>query len=208
MQDDKYLTQYAQADHSISFKSRTALPQRTRLQLPLMSAPDPSARRAAHLVDSANVARLPISSQVVQNVTTKDRQSIAAMSGPVQYVLHDGECAVPGTAAYYKSLAFRQRAIKSSVSVLERDFDHSTDEDFRVKVKHVQGKDSLILILGRAGVRRATAQRTVDRRMQRANRRLTRAGALGMFATLEISVTATKRAEAGVRSGTNVKQMK
>lgn len=84
----------------------------------------------------------------------------------------------PGTAAYYRSWAFRAKVeygkalMPGQDSSAEDSIDDSADEDFGEQGKKARDRKSLVVVLSRTSARRATAGRKVDRRKQRANRRL------------------------------------
>ena len=101
-----------------------------------------------------------------------------ASSEATKYTLDEGPRNAPGTAAYYRSWAFREK-VNAGTNQRPRDdaehgdrVDDSTDEDYKRKSKRVDQAKSLIVIFSRTNVRRANTRRKVDQRMKRANRRM------------------------------------
>jgi hypothetical protein len=85
---------------------------------------------------------------------------------------------MPGTAAYYKSWTFRKKVNAGENLVPEEEPEqsrtvHKSHEDYR-DLAHSKTSEqrSLVMILSRTSARRASAQRKVHTRMQRANRRM------------------------------------
>lgn len=116
--------------------------------------------------------------QVAKKDITKNQRSTTLLSGPVEYTLNDGPRDVPGTAAYYKSWAFRKKVNAGTNQVPGRDAGHgkSADKDSyehfdKASTKTYQTK-SLVVISSRTNARRASTQRKVDKRIQKANRRM------------------------------------
>jgi len=91
--------------------------------------------------------------------------------------LDDGPRGEPGTSAYYKSWAFRQKVSEGKAIVpkqeeeIGKEFDDSADEYYIKKRKPVHRRKSLVMVFSRTNVRRASTQRKVNERLQRFNRR-------------------------------------
>ena len=102
----------------------------------------------------------------------------AASPEPAHYSFSDGQRDVPGTAAYYKSWTFRQKAEAGTTHVpghgveADTNMEDSVDGDYYKKSVEAEQKKSLVVIFGRTNVRRASTQRKADLRMQKTNRRL------------------------------------
>lgn len=131
-----------------------------------------------HFIHAVGMRTPPSSSPTAQDNLTRACQPAVSNSRPTQYTSSEGSRDTPGSAAYYKSWAFRNKVNEGSVlapvqeSSAEEDFDDSADEDYGRQSTGFVKKASLVLIFSRTSVRRAKAGRKVDRRMQRANRRL------------------------------------
>lgn len=131
--------------------------------------------RRAH---SAFLKTSPTSSPVPQHNTEATHQCATNGPDPVQYSLEDGPRDLPGTAAYYKSWAFRIKDNEGTTLVPEQedeageDLDDSADEDYIKRPKKAEKMKSLVVIFSRTNVRRASMQRKVNERMQRSNRRM------------------------------------
>lgn len=99
-------------------------------------------------------------------------------SRPAEYTLNDGPRDVPGTAAYYKSWAFRKKVNAGTNQVPGRDAEYENivsnnvcEELNKASTKLHQAR-SLVMISSRTNARRASTQRKVNRRMQKANKRM------------------------------------
>lgn len=100
-------------------------------------------------------------------------------SKPTGYTLDGGPAHLPGTAAYYKSAAFKKRhALKNAAvptsqpkaPIEEHDDGHDADDESS-GVRKKGPRKSLVMVFGKTNVRRATASGNVHKRMQRRNRR-------------------------------------
>jgi hypothetical protein len=120
---------------------------------------------------------LSASSPLLQHDAAATQKPALARPDPTQYTLDDGPRDEPGTAAYYKSWAFRQKVNKGKNLVPKQegevgeDVNDSADEDYIKEPKHADKRSSLVMIFGTTNVRRAITQRKVNARMQSSNRR-------------------------------------
>lgn len=126
---------------------------------------------------AAFLATPPTSDPAPQHDTEASQQPAANGTDPAQYTLDDGPRGEPGTAAYYKSWAFRQKVKKGTNIVPEQGsdagevLDDSTDEGYAKKPRQTGKGESIIMVFSRTSVRRTRTQRKVTGRMQRSNRR-------------------------------------
>ncbi|KAF2627155.1 hypothetical protein BU25DRAFT_469591 [Macroventuria anomochaeta] len=179
MQHNTYLIHYIRQSHGPLPSPSKSLPQRPKMQPPLQGTFHAGFHPGARLVYSTNLTTPPTSSPIPQNNTTNGQQPSTAKPEPAQYTLEDGPRDALGTAAYYKSWVFRKKVIEGTTRVTGQEaeaeagenIDDSADENYHKKSKQVDRTKSLVLIFSRTNVRRANAQRKVNERIQRANRR-------------------------------------
>ncbi|KAF1350551.1 hypothetical protein EJ07DRAFT_159481 [Lizonia empirigonia] len=109
---------------------------------------------------------------------TKVQQSTPVTFEPAHYTLDNDSHDAPGTAAYYKSWAFRKKVNAGTNQVPGGDAEHRDsfgdigNEVFHSKSRSADEAKSLVLVFSRTSVRRADTQRKFSRRMQRSNRRM------------------------------------
>ena len=164
---------FCQVQSAYHFPNKS-LPQRPKLQTPVKGtfyADVPQNPRLLHLTGSMPIAL----GSVAEKDVIKDQRPASILNGPaVVYTLNDGPRDVPGTAAYYKSWAFRKKVNAGTNQVPGRDAEHGRGvddnayEDFDTKAHQAK---TLVVISSRTNARRASTQRKVDKRMQKANRR-------------------------------------
>lgn len=92
--------------------------------------------------------------------------------------MNDGPRGKPGTSAYYKSWAFRQKVNEGKAIVAKQEVkankesNYRTDGDYIKKRKPVRKRESLVMVFSRTNVRRASTQRKVNERLQHFNHRM------------------------------------
>lgn len=178
MQNNNYLPRHPRHAHSALLPPSTSLPQSSKSQPPLKGTFDTGVYQGARLVYPTGFTTSPTSSLVTQDDTTTDQRSATAKPEPAQYTLDDDPHDAPGTAAYYKSWAFRKKVNEGTTHVpghkgeAGEDIDDSADEGYNKKPKQVARTESLVMVFSRTSVRCANTQRKMDRRMQKANRRM------------------------------------
>lgn len=155
-----------------------SFPPRPRVQPPAAGSFNSSAYPEISPSHSTYVTNLPTSSPVPQHGVVATQEPASKGPNPAKYTLDDEPRGEPGTAAFYKSWAFRQKVNEGTTMVPEQKkggvsegFYDSTDENFIEKTKHTEKKGSLVMVFSKTSVRRASTQRKADGRMQRSNRR-------------------------------------
>lgn len=155
-----------------------SLPQRPKLQPPVKGTFSSGVYVDARAPQTVYLATPPQSSPYPQRNTVTTQKPVSNGPDPTQYTFDDGPRSEPGTGAYYKSWAFRQKVNEGKViKAMQEDevgeqFDDSADEDYITKRKSILNRESLVMVFSRTNVRRASTQRKVNERMQRSNRRM------------------------------------
>ena len=175
MQSTMYPPRNVQQTSALSH--RDSLPERPKLQPPLKGTFSTTVYhrpRSQYSISSTP----PTSSPPAQPMITKALRPQVVTHEPAQYTLDDGPRDTPGTAAYYKTWAFRQKVSTGAAQVPGQEgedgmeIDDSDDEDYERKPRQKDDVRSRVMVFSRTNVRRANAQRKVYERMQRSNRRL------------------------------------
>ncbi|KAJ4312343.1 hypothetical protein N0V94_007497 [Neodidymelliopsis sp. IMI 364377] len=159
------------------FLSEMDLPQHPKFKAPHKNTFPANAYPIPLHISSTSSTR-PNLDQEAQKSATNDQCQVSTAHEPAQYTWDDGPRDMPGTAAYYKSWTFRKKVNAGENLVPGEEAEeagtvHKSDEDYRDEAHSIMNEQrSLIMILSRSGARRATTQRKVHARMQRANRRM------------------------------------
>jgi len=156
----------------------TSLPQRLKVQPPVKGTFYGSIYQYPRPPQPASyLATPPTSSPLPQHDAIVTHKPFWKGQEPTLYTLDDGPRGEPGTSAYYKSWAFRQKVSEGKAIVpkqeeeIGKEFDDSADEYYIKKRKPVHRRKSLVMVFSRTNVRRASTQRKVNERLQRFNRR-------------------------------------
>lgn len=181
--EDSYRLLYVQsASHTVPI-TRTLLPSRAELPPASTRTPHSDSHQEAHNVGKPDF-QTPSSSTPIPESSPTTRAPTKAHAA-TYYTFDDGPRTVPGTALYYRTDAFRKKLNSGLATILGRDDDEDTDADFDAdnstdkdhdeqseQANQAVKRKSLVMVFSRTSVRRAGARWKVDKRAQRANRRL------------------------------------
>jgi type IV secretory pathway VirB10-like protein len=157
----------------------TSSPQHLRIQPPVKGSFNNSIYQDPRPSQPTSYLATPsTSSPLPQHDALATQKPVLKDHEPTQYSLDNGPRSKPGTSAYYKSWAFRQKVNEGKAIVAKREdevgegCDDSANEDYVKKRKPNHKEESLIMVFSRTNGRRASTQRKVNERLQRFNRRM------------------------------------